>query len=239
MNYPVIWAAGDVERGGAMTKALEGYVNAGGTLVVNVEAAKKLPPAFLGWKSKGKTARAQSWIIPDGPPHPTTPYEVGEVELAGGHELAWATPGKPLLVRNKVGDGAVITVLVPRGLGLDERAHPVLPYLMNGLTRDLLPVSVETPDGKRPAGEILYQVNRTKDGYVVLLMNNRGVDKTQHGVARVDRRQFVDVLIRSKTPLKSAKEWTAPRDLTAEMNGTAVRVRVHPGDVQVVGLVTK
>jgi hypothetical protein len=143
----------------------------------------------------------------------------------------------PLVVRNAVGAGAVVTVLVPRGLGLDERAHPVLPYLMNGLTRDLLPVSVEAPDGKPLSGEVMYQVNRTKGGYVVLLMNNRGVDKTQNGVARVDRRQFADVVIRAKEPLKGAKEWTAPRDLAPA--GGKLALRVHPGDVQVIGLVTK
>ena len=35
---------------------------------------------------------------------------------------------------------------------------------MNGLTHDLLPVEVRLADGKRPSGEIMYQVNRTKDG---------------------------------------------------------------------------
>jgi hypothetical protein len=72
-------------------------------------------------------------------------------------------------------------------------------------------------------------------------MNNRGVDKTQNGVARVDRRQFVDVVLRTKLPLKSAKEWTGPRDLAlaAGANESTVSIRVHPGDVQVIGLVAK
>jgi hypothetical protein len=67
------------------------------------------------------------------------------------------------------------------------------------------------------------------------------VDKTQNGVARVDRRQFVDVVIQTKLPVKSAKEWTGPRDLTpkAGANETTLSVRVQPGDVQVIGLVTK
>lgn len=233
-SYPVIWAAGDVNLE-PLAKELEAYVRAGGMLVVNVEAARKLPVALVGWKPLGKTARAAAWILPDDPPHPTTPYDVEEVELVGATGLAWATPTRPLLVRHKVGEGVVISVLVPRGLGLDERAHPVLPYLLNGLTADLLPVRVELPGGVRPTGEIQFQVNRTRDGYVVLLMNNRGVDKTQHGIARVDRRQFVDVVIRAQQPLKAAKEWTAPRDLDVN----EVKVRVHPGDVQVIGLVTK
>src|SRR5207237_1368639 len=217
------------------------YVQAGGTLVVNIEAAKNLPPKLLGFKPTGKTVRAEEWKPKDDAQRPTTPFEVAEIESDGAVPLATAGKDVPLAVRNTVGNGAVITVLVPRGLGLDERAHPVLPYLMNGLTRDLLPVRVELPDGKPLAGEIQYQVNRTKDGYVVLLMNNRGVDKTQNGVARVDRRQFVDVVMATKLPLKSAKEWTGPRDLTLTpgANETTVSVRVHPGDVQVIGLVTK
>ena len=63
----------------------------------------------------------------------------------------------PLVVRNKVGKGAVITILVPRGLGLDERAHPVLPYLMNGLTANLLAgrsAIAERPDGPRAKSSI-------------------------------------------------------------------------------------
>jgi hypothetical protein len=87
----------------------------------------------------------------------------------------------------------------------------------------------------------MYQVNRTKDGYLVMLINNRGVDKTQSGVARVDRRAFVDVVLRTSERVKSAKEYTQPSDLKVadEKDGSSVKLRVHPGDVQVVYLVTK
>jgi hypothetical protein len=124
-------------------------------------------------------------------------------------------------------------------LGQDERAHPALPYLMNSITAGLLPVEVRLSDGERPKGEVMYQVTRTKDGYLVALFNNRGIDKTQSGVARVDRRAFVDVVVRTALPVKSAKEVTQPRDLTPAKgkDGTGVRVRVHPGDVQVIYLV--
>jgi hypothetical protein len=244
-NYPVVWAAGDVDFR-AMAKPLEEYVKAGGTLVVTSHAAPKaekrvLPDAMHGFAVSNTFDKFEEWKPADGETRQTTPYHVERGILQGAEVLAWAAKDVPLVVRNKVGDGAVITVLVPRGLGLDERAHPVLPYLMNGLTVGLLPVEVRMPDGKRPSGEILHQVNRTRDGYVVLLMNNRGVDKTQNGVARVDRRQVVDVVVRTTLPVKSAKEYTGPRDLAPAAVGgaTEVRVAVHPGDVQVIGLVTQ
>jgi hypothetical protein len=84
----------------------------------------------------------------------------------------------------------------------------------------------------------MYQVNRTRDGYLVLLVNNQGVDKTQNGVARVDRRAWADVLVRTRLPVKSVKEYTQPRDLavTVGKEGREVRLRIHPADVQVVYL---
>jgi hypothetical protein len=243
-NYPVVWAAGDVDLA-AMAKPLGEYLKAGGTLVVTSVSAppaeKKtrwLPDAMHGFAVSNTFGRFEEWTPAGGEARPATPYRVERGKLMGAEVLAWAAKDVPLVVRNKVGDGAVITVLVPRGLGLDERAHPVLPYLMNGLTQKLLPVEVRAADGKPLAGEILYQVNRTKDGYVVLLMNNRGVDKTQNGVARVDRRQAVEVAVRSSVPVKSAKEYTTPRDLAPAKDGE-YRVTVHPGDVQVIGLVRK
>jgi hypothetical protein len=231
-NYPVVWAAGDVELG-PLGKQIEEYVTKGGTLVVNAENLKTVPPKLLGFTPTGKRIRAEEWSGGGFVNLPATPFEVAEVKLDGATPLA-VSGTHPIAVQHATGEGKVISVLVPRGLGLDERAHPVLPFLMNGLTSHVLPVEVRTADGLPLSGEIMYQVNRTKTGWVVMLMNNRGVDKTQHGIARVDRRQSVEVLITSKLPVKSAKEWTDPRDLKWENGG--VKVRVHPGDVQVVGL---
>lgn len=239
LDYPVIWAAGDVELTGQWPAVLEDYVKRGGTLVVNGEAARRrLPDRLLGFALTGTLDTAESWTPTGGTARDCTPYQVERGQLAGAEVLAWAKPEVPLITRHKVGDGAVILTLCPRMLGLDERAHPALPYLMNGLTQDLLPVEVRLASGAEVNGEVLYQVNKTKDGWLVALVNNRGLDKTQHGVARVDRRAFVDVVVRAKPKVASAKEFTEPRELAVE-NGNEVRLRVHPGDVQVVGLTVR
>ncbi len=236
-HYPVVWAAGAVNLTGAWPKLLEEYVRKGGTLVLNVETARALPPTLLGLKPTGKRHVAEEWRPAGGATRAATPFEVAEVELAGAKALAWAGEA-PLITRHAVGEGAVLVTLVPRLLGQDERAPPALPYLLNGLTAGLLPVEVRRRDGKPLAGEVLYQVNRTKDGYLVLLLNTRGVDKTPNGVARVDRRAFVDVVLRTKLAVRVAREQTQPRELAlaAGQDGTAVALRVHPGDVQVVTL---
>jgi len=250
--YPVIWAAGDVDLSGPWLPVLKDYVHRGGTLVVNVAAAKDLPQELLGIRLTDKKVVAASWVPEGSARLACTPYELLQAEPAGATVLAWALgalspregPGgvrTPLLTRHQVGQGAVIVTLVPRLLGQDERAHPALPFLMNGITAGLLPVEVRLADGKRPAGEIMFQINKTKEGYLVMLMNQRGIDKTQTGIARVDRRAFVDVTLTCKFPLHSAKEYTDPRDLEIVATKTAatVTLRVHPGDVQVVALTAK
>jgi hypothetical protein len=236
-HYPVVWLAGDVDLGGAWPALLEEYVRKGGTLVLTSETARALSPKLLGLRPTGKTVFADEWRPEGGEARSATPFEVAEIERDGATVLAWASPKVPLLTRHGVGAGAVLVALVPRMLGQDERALPLLPYLMNGLTANLLPVEVRRADGGPLNGEVMYQINRTKDGYLVLLVNNRGVDKTPNGVARVDRRAVAEVVVRTSLPVKSVREYTEPRDLSAAKGeaGTEVRLRVHPGDVQVVG----
>ncbi len=237
-RYPVLIAAGNVDLSGLWPKVLEDYVRKGGTLVVNADAARgQLPESLLGLKLTSTRKVNDEWKPADGAVRACVPYECESAELHTATALATASNGSPILARHDIGEGAVIVSLIPGTIGQDERAHPALPWLVNGLTDGLLPVDARLANGDRPNGEILYQVNATANGYLVLLMNNRGVDKTPSGVARVDRRQFVDVILKSKFAAKAATEWTSGRAM--ELRDDTVRVRVHPGDVQVIGFRTK
>jgi hypothetical protein len=253
LDYPVVVVGGDANLA-PMISTVNQYLAAGGTLVINVAACTGLPPAMLGITLTGATVVASEWIAgnftSNSGSYPTTPYEISVGTLAPTAEVlaadGAASNANPVAIRNQVGAGAVILTLVPHMIGIDERAHPAMPWLMNGLTENLLPVEVLlAASGKRPTGEIMYQVNKAKQGYVVTLMNNFGVDKTQTGLARVDRSKYVDVLLRTVLPIKTATEYTQspPRMLevqqvtNATVVTTTVSLRVTVGDIQVVSLV--
>ncbi len=240
-QYPVVWAAGDVKLTGDMLPTITEYVKAGGTLVTTITQAKDLPAALLGFEVAGKPVRAESWSLDGVAADSATPFDVVPVKLKGAEALMFTEGKLPLVTRNKVGDGAVLTILVPRGLGVDERAHPALPVLMNALTDDLLPFDVRLANGQHPTGEVMYSANKTKDGWLLTFYNHRGIDKTQNGIARVDRRQFVDVNVRTKLNVTTARDMTENAAVTVERKNerTEISLRIPAGDLRVVAVAVK
>src|SRR5262249_53354538 len=81
LDYPVVWAAGDVDLAALGAGTLDEYLRRGGTLVVNVEAARALPRELLGVRLTGKSRVAEEWSPEGGEARPTTPYEVAEADL--------------------------------------------------------------------------------------------------------------------------------------------------------------
>jgi hypothetical protein len=200
---------------------------------VNVAACGGLSPATLGITLTGGTVIASEWTTGNATSNAetqlATPYEIAVGTLAPTTEVlaadGTASNANPLIIRNQVGLGAVIVTLVPHMIGIDERAHPSMPWLMNGLAEKLMHVEeVLLANGERPTGEIMYQVNKAKAGWVVTVMNNFSVDKSQTGIARVDRTNFVDVVLRTVLLVTTATEYTQSRVLALDKvtNGAAV-----------------
>jgi len=239
-NYPVVWAAGDVSFDNTWMSVLQDYLRKGGTLVINVEAVKKNKNLLkiAGIELKNKTKVFKKWSIDGQNFYSCVDYNVEMITSTATKPqiIAVSDDGTPIIIRNQIGDGSVILTLVPHMVCMDERAHPALPYLMNLITDKILPFEICTTAGKSLSGEVMYLVNKTKDGWLVGLFNNQGIDKTQNGIARVDRSKAADIEIQTLLQIKSAKEYTQPRELKIEKSGEkfTVKIRVEPGDVQVV-----
>jgi len=97
------------------------------------------------------------------------------------------------------------------------------------LAADLLPMEI-TGDS------IQYQINRTSRGWVIELVNNRGVIKKPDQPAQVDAKEIAQVQLRSAVKCYYAKEWRSQR--THENPGT-LNVTVPPGSTEFVEIFTE
>jgi hypothetical protein len=201
-------------------------VRNGGTVVLNTAQIKKLPEQLLGVRLLNATGEAHnaSCLSPGEEPQDLKGqvFRYEKVELKGATPLITVPSGDPLVTVNKVGKGSVVFAAVPDLLGEDERITPFAAHMLAHVFTDAVPLKV--------TGDVEYLINRTANGWVVTMMNNNGVFKTQQGMAQVDRSAYVTATIGNQ--IKSATEWISDAPLKPE-NGM-VKVQIPPGGVAVV-----
>ncbi|HEX8335414.1 MAG TPA: hypothetical protein VF621_01710, partial [Pyrinomonadaceae bacterium] len=239
--YRALVVGGRVEWTPAWGARLKAYAEKGGTVVLNAAQAKGLPAELLGVRATGATAEAHdaSCLAPGEPGTDLSGqvYRYERVEPRGAEVLMKTAAGDPLVTVNRVGRGRVVYVAVPDLLGLDERLVPSAAHLLAHLAADATPVRVR--------GEVEYLVNRNARGWVVTLINNRGIYKPQQGLAQVNRAESAEVwLDLGETPIRRATEWTVGRTESERVRVEGERVErvlvvVPPGGVRIVELVTQ
>jgi hypothetical protein len=221
-------------RPGAWDQTLDKYVRNGGTVVMNAAQSRNAPQDFLGVRLTNATAEGDlaRCLSPgeDAQDLSGQMFRYEKVELKGATTLIAAANGDPLVTVNKVGKGSVVFAALPDLLGVDERITPFAAHMLAHVFADATPVQVR--------GDVEYLINRTENGWVVTLLNNNGVYKTQQGMAQVDRNAYVNVSIGIRgEKIQSASDWISDAALKVETNN--VSLRLAPGGVAVVALNTK
>jgi hypothetical protein len=229
--YKALVVGGRISWTPAWAARLGEYVRAGGTVVVNAAQAKGLPADLLGVRLTGAAAEAtEATCAMPGEAStrlPSQTFRYERVEPRGAKVLMTTAGGDALVTSHDVGKGKVIFCAVPDLLGVDDRLVPAAAHLLAHLCADATPVRVR--------GDVEWMVNKTERGWVVTLLNNRGVNKPQQGLATVDRSEVVEVTLGlAAGPVARAREWTADEDVRVEAG--LVKVRVYPGDVKIVEL---
>ena len=137
----------------------------------------------------------------------------------------------PLVTVSKRGKGQIVLVSVPLGLGIDQRPVPALGLLMQRLVEGLAPVKV--------SGEVEWTLNKLEDGgWAVMLFNNRGVIKPQHGILPTEHGEVRSVTISTMLPVRNASEWIAESEVQIKKDGatSTVELLVPAGGARIVEL---
>ena len=225
-TYPVVVAAGDLELTGAEGERLAAYVRGGGTLLVTDAQLSGPGAVALGMPAMGETLEADGYVwTPTGARQASQRFRFRPLE--GGRALAATPDGRPFCAAYDRGEGRLIVLAVPRGLGIDRTAVPVLAHLMAHLTRGLLPVEV--------AGGVEWMLNRNASGWVVTLLNPAGQAKPQQGITPTDFRENREVTVRVAAPIRAASDWLFPEEKLAP-EGRVLKLTVPAGGVRVVEL---
>ncbi|MGH9903276.1 MAG: hypothetical protein ACRD68_15830, partial [Pyrinomonadaceae bacterium] len=86
-------------------------------------------------------------------------------------------------------------------------------------------------------------LNRTPRGWVVTLINNRGVYKPQQGLARVARGESAAVTLGLRgSGIAGAREWTTEQNMDvvrAAGGGESINLRVPPGGIRIVEILER
>lgn len=214
--------------------SLNEYVRNGGTLVINSAQIRGVSESLLGVRLTNATAEADTARCSspgeDAQDLNGQLFRYEKVELKGATTLIAAANGDPLVTVNKVGKGTVVFSALPDLLGVDERVTPFAAHMLGHVFADATPVQVR--------GDVEYLINRTNNSWVVTLLNNNGVYKTQQGMAQVDRNAYVNVSISLRgEKIQGASDWISDAALKVDANN--LTLRIPPGGVAVVELRTR
>lgn len=228
-SYPVIVLNGEVELSLDVGKKLAAYVTGGGTLIASDEQLRGPGVAELQLPKLGNHGEATQFAWrPSGTKITSQRFRYRAIE--GGQILAATDDGSAVAAAFERGKGRLVFLSVPRGLGIDDAATPLVGLVLASARQGLLPVEV--------IGEVEWLFNRTQQGWLVALFNPAGNVRLQHGVGVTDYSRQRTVTIHAPAELKTAAEWFTETALPVEREEgrSAVKIVVPAGGVRILDL---
>lgn len=207
-QYETVILLGEVGIGKRLAGDLACYVRKGGRLMLNVKQAGPFATSFLGVRFTGVTREDNSSRCRRCGEH------FGEMFKDGNHEEPWYAYAvvKPtaarivacndqddaLITENRVGQGRVVLTTPHYNGGKSEPRTTIriVEHYLRHLMKSLTLIQIE-------GGEITHIINRTRNGYLLMLMNNHSYD--WNGCVRLRLKglfSIVDMLQRTRVSAK-------------------------------------
>lgn len=223
--FPVVYAVGKLAVDDKLAATLQAYAEEGGTLVLFAQQARQIDTGIV-WKAK---QRADSVCLDSGEVIEEPAFDYLTVELPPTAEVLETTGhGDPLVVEMRTGKGRIVVVMSEFGLNAANKPLNLHRRLLADLTGPLLPFKV--------TGNIESMFNKTEDGWLLTLVNSRGVYKNSSSPVEIRSSEASDVSIEFPEPPFAVSEIYRQRNLPAlvKKEGKAVlKLTIPPGDIAV------
>lgn len=229
--FPVIYAVGRLAINDALAASLREYVQEGGTLVLFTQHARQMDTGIL-WKT---TQRGQGVRLAGGAVVEEPAFDFLNVEHPPSAQVLHTTAqGDPLVIETRSGKGRMLVVLSEFGLNSANKPLKLHRHLLADLTRPLLPFKV--------TGDIESMFNRNEEGWLLTLVNNRGVYKNSSSAVEIKSNEASEVSIEFPEPPLAVSEIYRQRSIPALENHEGketLKLIISPGDIAVLKISTR
>ncbi|SEO05034.1 hypothetical protein [Paenibacillus sp. OV219] len=168
-DYKLLILSGDVKVDKVMRKKLKALVEAGGTLIANVNQVTPADEELLGVKltSSTGTGNTSSWLA-DSSAYVESAYTYAKVKLTSAKKAAVNSNGDAIITLNKVGRGKVYLTTPAY---MQNNSKDQLLHIGSKLIDTEIRANVSATLEGKPA---MYIVNTDANKVVVMVMNNSG-----------------------------------------------------------------
>ncbi|OGV82986.1 MAG: hypothetical protein A3K19_32610 [Lentisphaerae bacterium RIFOXYB12_FULL_65_16] len=254
-NYKVAVLLGAYPENQALAARLMEYVKHGGTLFLNITQVNEFFPAeFVGFERRRVEARSAVQVETPvrSPVDGVTfglleSYRTEAVSLRGAVALLEDAAGNVLACKHSYGKGNVVVSTVdclvpdcdangkegdPLGRLVYGKRFPFVEYFLKASVSEVLPVEVR--------GDVEFGLNRLSDGWLLYLINNRGVTKftNREQVLDSSKTAKVEVCLRD-IRVSKITELREQRTVPVDGKNHAFTIDVPPGDVRIVKIEEK
>jgi len=240
-NYKVACLLGNLNIDKPLAKRLMEYVKEGGTLLLNVKQVNKhFPVSFLGAKPSSKVYSVEGKVkslinnekitLSD-----NYEYKYEQIEINGAKPILVDSKNNVLACVNRYGKGNLILTtvdyLIPKttniGFVCREEENPFISFLLRQFTEEALPLEVK--------GDIEYGLNKLKDGWLIYLINNKGIYKLPRKPQRLNPEETAKVeIVLKDIKSKEITELREDKKLSLNKERNSFFIEVGPGDIKVV-----
>ena len=229
-SYRALILAGRVRVDKQTAKLLQKFVENGGLLFTTCEQMTPELWKLAGINDTGQMGKSSSYLrANDSGAYNCGAYDYHKVKLTGAQALFLTNNHDnriwPVVTVNRVGKGAVV-VATPVWLnvkGNPSRMHNLFTTIMTMITDELVPVKVH-------GNKIKIMFNRNKNGWVVTLMNHKGLTSTNPS-RKLEKREYNTVVLKPKFEYSEATEWLTEQKL---LGNKKINLTIPSGKIRII-----